>query len=45
MDNFMEVDTVEQANSVDLRIWKFVDHENGKYVFARRTKPLVVVGG
>lgn len=32
--NFIEVETCEQANAIDLRIWKFVTYDGGKYVFA-----------
>ena len=39
--NFMEIEDCEQANSVDMKIWKFVTYDGGKYVFARRIKPLV----
>ena len=39
--NFREVETEEEANTVDLRIWKFVTYDSGRYVFARRMKPLV----
>lgn len=40
--NFLEVETVEEANTIDMRIWKFITYDNGHYVFARRVKPLVV---
>jgi hypothetical protein len=38
--NFKEVETCEEANAVDMKIWKFMTYEGGKYVFARRVKPL-----
>jgi hypothetical protein len=39
--NFREVETEEEANAIDMRIWKFVTYDGGRYVFARRAKPLV----
>ena len=39
--NFREVEGVEEANTVDMRVWKFITHDGGKYIFARRVKPLV----
>ena len=39
--NFMEVETQEEANTIDMKIWKFITYDSGKYVFARRVKPLV----
>ena len=39
--NFLEVETQEQANTIDMKIWKFITYDGGKYVFARRVKPLV----
>lgn len=38
--NFIEVETVEEANIVDMKIWKLLVYENGKWVFARRSKPI-----
>lgn len=39
-DNFMEIEKLDEANLVDMRIWKFVTYDSGKYVFARRVKPI-----
>jgi len=39
--NFRELEDVEQANTVDMKIWKFITYDSGKYVFARRVRPLV----
>ncbi len=33
--NFLEVETCEQANALDMRIWKFITYDSGKYVFAK----------
>lgn len=38
--NFLEIEDVAQANQVDMHIWKFITYDSGKYVFARRVKPL-----
>lgn len=39
--NFLEIENVEQANTIDMKIWKFITYDSGHYVFARRVKPLV----
>lgn len=36
--NFVEYETVDGANQVDLKAWRFVGLKNGCYVFARRIK-------
>jgi hypothetical protein len=38
--NFWEIETEQEANMVDLKIWKFITYDGGKYIFARRVKPL-----
>jgi hypothetical protein len=40
MENFREVETVEEANMIDLETWKFVGLQDGKYIFAKRMRPL-----
>ena len=34
--NFLEVDTVEQANNVDMNLWRFVAIKADRYAFAKR---------
>ena len=34
--NFIEVDTVEEANNVDLMVWRFIGIKADRYVFTKR---------
>ena len=39
--NFIEVHSVEEANIIDLDVYKFIGYDSGKYIFAKRAKQKV----
>ena len=37
-EHFLEVDTVEMANKVDMEIWSFVGIKSDRYAFKKRVR-------